>query len=209
MWKPVTYKIQRMHMRIRLIPLLLLFTLLAATRAKAQEKVFRFGPKAGINLSDISGLDNVQARIGFHAGLLFNFRLAAHWRLQPEAYFSTQGGKGPDKIMQTAEQYNYLALPVLAQYRFTPRLFAEAGPQLGILVNPRRREYMGADGSTYYNRHEKTADFLVAAGAGYEFNNRFGINLRYTQGITSIRTSARENRQVNMLLQAGGFMYLR
>lgn len=186
---------------------ILLFTLASAVHA--QEKVFHFGPKAGLNVSDISGLSAVDARIGFHAGLQFNIRLNEIWRLQPEVYFSTQGGHVPNKTISNSEQYNYAALPIMVQYWFNKRFFVEAGPQPAVLVNPRRREYTHPDGSSYTNRHENIFDFAIAAGAGYQFNQRFGVNIRYNQGITDIRRSAQSNDQRNMVLQAGGFMYFR
>lgn len=190
------------------LKILLFVIMMASFTAGAQEKVFRFGPKAGLNVSDISGSIDVATRLGFHAGMQFNIRLNNHWRLQPEMYFSMQGGRMPDNVIdKQSEKYNYLAFPVLVQYRFTKRFFVEAGPQAGILVNGRMRTYTHTDGSTYDSRHENTFDFLIAAGAGYQFNERFGINVRYNQGITGIRRSANAEKQRSMVLQAGGFMY--
>lgn len=188
----------------RALPLVL-FALLSL-HAQAQEKVFRFGPKAGLNVSDLTNLSHADPRIAFHAGMQFNIRLNKHWRLQSEVYYSAQGGRAKTKSLESTEYYNYLAFPLLAQYRFS-RFYVEAGPQFALLLNGRLREY-SPDGSTSYtSHHENIADFLIPVGAGYQLNDHFGFNLRYNQGITSIRRSSLADKNRNVVLQAGAFMF--
>ncbi|WP_157986284.1 porin family protein [Chitinophaga alhagiae] len=187
-----------------------LFMLLAActlyhSPAAAQERIFRFGPKAGLNVSWLTrNIDN--PRIGFHAGLLFHLKLHEHWRLQPEVYFSQQGGGNFIKVLGPATDCNYLAFPMLAQYRFKSRLYFEAGPQLGILVNRKLREHYYADGVSYVDHHENAADLLAAFGAGYQAGKRLGFNVRYNRGITPVAQRAAASHAKNHLLQTGMYM---
>lgn len=180
--------------------------------AGAQEKVFSFGPKAGLSVSNLGNKPAVRERIGFYAGMLFHIKLNDHWRLQPEAYFSQQGARQPKGTVthQTTEYYNYLAFPLLAQYRFTKRFYVEAGAQLGILVNGRLKTYydesaLGTGGFT--SHHENTFDLIVPAGAGYQLNRHFGFNLRYNQGITNIRRYALAAKERHQVFQAGAYMF--
>jgi hypothetical protein len=187
--------------------LLLLFTLYLP--AFAQDKVFHFGPKAGISLSDISNKPRIDPRVGYYAGLVFNIRLNSRWALQPEMYFSAQGAEGKLKDAAHIEHYNYLAFPILVQYHFANRLYLEGGVQAAFLVNGRLRSYQAVPepGAPYTSRHENVFDFLIPVGAGYQLNRHFGFNIRYNQGITGIRRSALASEERNRVLQAGAYMY--
>ncbi len=184
---------------------LVLFALLSPF-AQAQEKVFRFGPKAGLNFSNVVPLSHTDPRLAFHAGMQFNIRLNKHWRLQPEVYYSAQGGRVNVPAAKNTEYYNYLAFPLLAQYRFS-RFYVEGGGQFALLVNRRLREYSPDGSESYTGHHENTGDFLIPVGAGYQLNDRFGFNLRYNQGISGIRRSRLADKNRNVVLQAGAFMF--
>ena len=152
---------------------LIAIAILSMFVAPAQEKVVTPGVKGGANFSWLTNFPGNGARPGFHLGGLLHLRLNARWRLQPEVYFSTQGERYDPKDPE--EYYNYLAFPLLLQYRFKHGFFVEAGPQLGILVNGRMREY---GSPSYTGHHENTFDFLIPVGAGYQISRRLGVYAR-------------------------------
>ncbi|MBO9151634.1 outer membrane beta-barrel protein [Chitinophaga sp. GCM10012297] len=91
----------------------------------------------------------------------------------------------------------------MVQYRFTGKFFVEAGPQVAALVNPKKRDYPDLNGPGFTSRHENIGDFLLAAGAGYQFNQNVGVYARYNQGLVSIRSSSSMPDRYNQVAQAG------
>lgn len=179
---------------------ILIVLMMFSVQLSAQKKV-AFGFKGGLNLSTITHFDRDGVKPGLHIGGLLHWRLNAKWRLQPELYFSMQGA--PDGKYQQEENYNYIVLPVLAQYRFTGKFFVEAGPQVALLVNPHKMDAPADPNIPNTGHHENLGDFLMAAGVGYEFNRHFGVYCRYNQGLVSIGRSSGGPGQYNVVGQAG------
>lgn len=178
----------------------------------AQKKVFSFGLKGGLNNSWLSDKYPTNThRNTFHAGALVHLRLSAHWRLQPEIYFSAQGEK-PDKGGKYFNQeHNYLVFPVIVQYRFLhqQRFYVEAGPQIGALVNGRNPISFEVESEIPYrdNNEVNTFDVMMAVGTGYQFTRHVTVYTRMNIGVTTVRsTFVGHNtpaRDYNEVLQLG------
>ncbi len=154
----------------------------AASFVVAQET--HWGVKAGVNISSVAidGGDDYASKAGFHVGGLAHIHLNKNWALQPEAVFSTQGGKDDDND-DIKLKLNYINIPLLVQYMTADGFRLQTGPQLGILLSA---ESKIGDIETDVNDDLSTIDFSWSFGAGYLFPSGFGIDARYNHGISNI-----------------------
>ena len=147
-----------------------------------------FGIKAGLNFANISTSGDVtdyDIRTSFNAGVFAHIHFAAHWAVQPELYYSGQGGKYDNGATNKGStELNYLNVPIILQYMFGNGFRLETGPQLGFLVSA-EHEVNGQE--TDISHNIKDLDFSWAIGASYLFpNSGFGINVRYNIGLSNV-----------------------
>ena len=161
----------------------------------------RFGGKAGLNISSFVGKDveDVKSIAGFHAGGLVQVPIFKLFSLQPEVYISTQGGKAESDEDVERINLTYLQIPVLVKCKSPIGIFAETGPQLGVILKATDK-YNGEN--TNIKSYLKETDFLWVFGAGYEFG-MIGFYARYNLGITKIYENAR-----NSVFQGGIYFVL-
>jgi hypothetical protein len=158
------------------------FCLIQGVRAQ-----WRFGVKAGYNLSNISVSGNNVASSfstisGFNVGLLVKIPLCHHFSLQPEMMYSGQGASLTDTSAQL--RYNYINVPVLLKYQHASGLFAETGPQLGFLVSA---NITGNGKDADVTSNTQPSDFSWIFGIGYKVpKKRMGADLRYNLGFSNI-----------------------
>lgn len=142
----------------------------------------RFGVKAGLNVSNITGYqEDVKSLTGFHIGGFTELKVAKKFAIQPEVLFSTQGTtiEGFNGDSNSSIKLNYLNIPVLAKYYITDAFTVEAGPQVGFLLSAKNK---GEDIHDLY----KTLDFGLNLGCGYEFTDNISLGARYTFGLTNV-----------------------
>ncbi len=120
----------------------LLLCLLAATAVVQAQTTF--GAKGGVNIASTTyketgpfATDNAKARLAFYLGVYANRPVNEKLSIQPELLFSSQGLRRPDQSGRTnwRNVTNYLSIPIMAQYKINDRFYAEAGPQIGILLS--------------------------------------------------------------------------
>ena len=167
-----------MAARFFLISIVLSVTLL---NADAQE--VKFGIKGGLNLANLGGDDaeDLDYRIGLHAGGFVSVPFLEDFRLQPEIVYSQQGAQvdfGDDEL-----KYDYLNIPVIVKFMFTKNFNLQAGPQFGILLAA-QQEISGDEVDV--KDVLKSTDFGVGLGVGYESSDNVSIDARYNLGITDI-----------------------
>ncbi|MBX3256016.1 MAG: PorT family protein [Chitinophagaceae bacterium] len=170
--------------------------------AKAQ---ISFGPKAGINVASIVGKGEVNGykpKAGLYIGGQFSLPLNDQLSIQPEVYFSMQGGIWKEKGEDAGRsKMSYINIPVLAKYTHTSGFFAETGPQLGILLSAYD---IWDDGyKDNVKAYVKKVDFSWGIGAGYQTRYGVGVNARYNMGISKYYEKER-----NSVFQVGLFYNL-
>jgi hypothetical protein len=137
--------------------IILSLALLLGIGATAQIK---FGVKAGLNLSSLSGmeakasgvsislLDSDGMAVGFHAGGFVNFSFGQYIGLQPELLFSMQGGKqkpssfiasqltpfGMPGNLNYSYTFDYINVPVLLDIKPFANFSILIGPQIGFNI---------------------------------------------------------------------------
>ena len=91
--------------------------------------------------------------------------------------------------LSCTEQINYINIPILLKYYFTPSLSVDLGPQLGICVYDKFTEKWKDDGKDKKTKHDLGAnrfDFGVGIGLTYNITKDVFIQGRYTLGLTKI-----------------------
>jgi hypothetical protein len=156
--------------------ILLLPFVLGVMISNAQLKL---GAKGGVNVSNFTGLDNVEKDplVGFHAGLVSRFILN-HLVLQPELLYSVQGAKITETGgTKTDYKVDYINVPIMLQWAFGGSFYAELGPQAGFRVSDNLPNNVNA----------KSTDWAGAIGAGFlKREGGIGLGARYTMGFTKV-----------------------
>lgn len=151
----------------------------------------KFGLKAGVNISTIkwNNSSNGDARIGLNAGGLAHIHLTPQWALQPEVYYSAEGGKmNVSSSEEVTWKNDYVNIPLLLQYNFDNGFRLQAGPQLGLLVNSKVEDQDGNEDDA--NEIFKSTNISLGFGLGYLTYSGFGIDARYNLGLNRITESA-------------------
>lgn len=158
----------------------------------------QFGLKAGLNVSDInngaSGTD-MKAKTGLYAGITANIPVSDEFSIQPELIYNQMGAKtnlydfgSIIGNVSTTTKLDYISLPVMLQYNFPSNIYVELGPEFSYLVSAKQ----GLSSSIISPSTDINMDYLnrlnvgAGFGAGYNFNKNFGINARYTLGLTGL-----------------------
>ncbi len=146
-----------------------------------------FGIKGGLNLANLTGVNDNTTRVSFNAGGLAHIHINEHFAVQPEVFYSGQGihfqnGNNPDADIKLG----YINIPVLLQYMTGDGFRLETGPQVGILASAKAKS--GSTSVDIKNSY-KTADFSWAFGLSYLTKSRVGISARYNLGISDISDS--------------------
>lgn len=168
--------------------LILLTFLTAYQYCQAQ---LSYGARAGLNVSKISFTDDdfkTKFQPGFSIGLYGKYALNKAMAVQVETFFSREGTKEQRKSSGTKGNINksYVQIPVLFQYKFVKGLYAEAGPQFGILVASKEKYGTASNNiKPYY----KPVDIRVPVGVGYDLNEvvkGLSVDLRYSFSLSKI-----------------------
>jgi hypothetical protein len=196
---------------------------LISTSVNAQENVFRFGIKGGLNYStlapNLDAVDEENGRIGLHGGLFARIPLGGMLAIQPEVLFSSRGSNisfdpVTDINFETDEvarfNLNYVDVPVMLNVIFGP-INIQAGPYAGYLLgaNIRNLSYLDALNpetvASFDVNDFNRIDYGVAVGASVNLWS-LHIGARYNQGLREIGNTAAVQNVVegsrNKFLQA-------
>ncbi len=172
----------------------------------------QFGVKAGMNVSSLSEdatLSDQKSKIGFNAGVFMNAPISENFSIQPEVLYSQYGSKVDGTSTSnvggvtttTTSSYSrnldYVAVPVMLQYKLVPSFYLEAGPEFGFLLSANDKGdntttttsggttiSSSTSGTTDIKSGVETFNFGVGIGAGYDVTENIGITARYVAGVT-------------------------
>lgn len=164
---------------------LFLFTLPAM--AQIEPRLFEFGPKLGLNLSNVAPTDtityDIRPAFGLQGGIFTRFNLGK-FSLQPEFIYQAKGTnmKSPTSAKHT---YRYFSTPVILGYSPIKHLYLEAGYEKSWALNrmleiPTLNKPYGPG---------KAGDESIIVGARVnllDMFSLFSINLRYVHGLKNV-----------------------
>lgn len=201
--KPMNQQTKRNRMKKKITITLfasVCFALFAALSANAQ---FSGGVRAGTNLTTLNGTFNGYHRVfpRFYGGVFANYKTSDAFALQLELSYMGAGEKLSASSSDATDidklKANYLAVPLLAQYRFPFGGYIELGPQLGFLLSA--KDEVGGT-TTDIKDNIKSTDFEAALGIGYQLKKSplagLGINVRYVRGLTDISKTPSEGGKI-------------
>lgn len=138
--------------------------------ANAQDSEgMKFGIKAGLNMSNLTGDADGDGKTGFFVGGLVDFSVAENFHVQPELQYSSEGADEAG--------ISYLRIPIMAKYYVMEGLSLQAGPSIAFKI--------GAE-DDFIDENTKSLDFGLGIGAGYELPMGVMFDVRYTLGLSDI-----------------------
>lgn len=177
----------------------------------------RFGVKGGFNYSTIVGdlTEGINPRLSGHVGVFANFEFSRNFTIQPELLYSSQGFRfntdlafidnlnpgvnDPDFI--SAVQFNYLSVPVIAQFGLSDRIAVEFGPQFAFLINQvtKIKNFDGNDSNNLNERETSPGNFQLdygaAVGVVFWVNESLSFSPRFFLGLRNRLNGATGNIQ--------------
>lgn len=158
--------------------------------------VYKFGVKAGINLSNLSNnLEGIEPGFsmgtGFRVGGLVNLRWGQRtenslpgtgwFGLQPEILFSSM------QVKNDAENIKFqtIQLPIMVKVYPTAQFSIEAGPEFTYIMSTSPDE-LSFDGTQIKTGDIKGLNIGVGAGLAYDFDMGLTIGARYSYGFNKL-----------------------
>ena len=167
-----------------------------------------FGLDGGLNFSSMSGLETNKWKRDFNLGFYFDIKMKDQW------YFNTgvlvKSSLGADELSEAdlaevssdiffndngeyTQKISYFLVPALVKYRFKNHIYAEIGPQFGLMYKAWVEYNYDIDGNSARIKYENK-DFVnrmevgAVAGVGYRLLRGLGwtVGVRYHYGFTNV-----------------------
>ena len=158
----------------------------AFSYSQAQEA--RFGATAGyLNARGSVKADGISisaSESGFYLGAVADFNVAENFNVQPELLFASIDGS------------NGLMLPILGKFAISEKFNFQAGPQLVFSFEDTPEDF-------------SSVEFDIAGGVGYDIDEDFFIEARYTFQINNSYTGDEDVKVRGNYLTVGvGYKFL-
>ncbi|GAB3726570.1 porin family protein [Hymenobacter agri] len=182
---------------------ILSLAILAGVTSAAQAQSSRFGVKAGVNLSNISGKDTEDAKnlVGLSAGVMADLGFSDLLSFHPELLYSQKGFKMESGGVTGQSRLSYLDLPLLLRVN-ADGLFFEAGPQVGFLMG--QKTEISGGGQSYSSTSTdglRKVDVGYIAGVGYQLSSGLELGVRYNGGISDLSDPSTSDKTRNSVFQ--------
>jgi len=151
----------------------------------------KFGIKGGANYDWLASgskfTNDFNPEVGYHAGLVAEFRLSDRFSIQPEALYSVHNftldgiGNADNEI-----EISNIEVPVLGKYYFTKGLSLEVGPQVSYILTAKDN---GVDSKDDY----RSLNIAAVSGLAYDFNMGLFIQARYFYNFLDFRYDSMGN----------------
>ncbi len=147
-------------------------------------------PKVGLNIANITKIDNIDPRWSGVVGAEFEYQATDMFSISAGALYSMQGAKDNG----TTAKLDYINVPILANVYVAKGLAIKLGIQPGFNVNSK---LSGSEGNFSYSSSfdAKTLDLSIPVGISYEYN-KFVIDGRYNLGVNKIVDGSDEKNSV-------------
>ena len=165
----------------------------------------RPGIKFGLNRSTISKT-TLDSKNGIYLGGLLDIPLGKFYTLQPEVFYSAQGGSSNSPEYDDVNVH-YLSLAASNKLYLTQTKALHFIAGLGFDINLKNNFISLSNGNG--DGEISPVDPVVFGGVGYEFDFGLIVEARYKQGTASIDFFGRDDlyeedgSQLNMVIQMG------
>ena len=163
--------------------------MIAAVSVNAQNEAGQVSikPMAGINLATMTKTTDSKMRVGLAAGLEFEYGVAENFGLSAGVLYSMQGVKGKEAWLgekaDITYKFDYINIPVLANFYITKGLAIKAGIQPGFNVKKKVAVEVAGVKDDATVDDVKGFALSVPVGLSYEFANVV-LDARYNWGLT-------------------------
>lgn len=150
-------------------------------------------PKVGLNIANLTSIDNADPRLGFTVGTELEYQITDMLSVSAAALYSMQGCKSESAFWivkaKSTTKTDYLNIPIMANLYLTKGLAVKLGLQPGFNLSAKNKfegSIAGYNGDTESDIDGvKTFDLSLPIGLSYEFNN-IVIDGRYNLGLTKV-----------------------
>lgn len=166
-----------------------------------------FGLDGGLNFATIAGMESNSWTRNLNLGFYFDIRMKEQWYLNTGVLVKSNFGLDDlteadleflnattyDAEGEYRQKISYFIVPALAKYKFKNNMYAEIGPQFGLMYDAYIEFNSEIDGNSARIR-EKNKDAInridmgFSAGAGYRLLKGMGWTLgaRYYYGLLNV-----------------------
>ena len=171
--------------------ILLFLISMVVLNAQAQNK-FALGIKLGQNFSSVNNVNVDHNAASFHLGASAQIGIGPSFSIAPEVILTQTKLESNPSVLELMgnsalkpETYhlNYLAIPVLAQYKVFKSFIVQAGPQYSILLDQQK------DGKETARLAFNSGEFAIVGGAKLDLGGFF-LYGRYVIGMNNIRSAS-------------------
>jgi hypothetical protein len=143
--------------------------------------------------------------VGFYAGFRTNYRFSDKWSVIPgilykqnnaseegTLYDGEPGGGDPGISIVDKYSYNYLSVPILAQYSLTDNLKVSAGPEVNYLLKSKVKSTTSYGGDSHESKTDLTKNSVklgvgVQVGLKYQIpDSRWALELNYDHRLSRL-----------------------
>ena len=142
-------------------------------------------PKAGFNLANVTDDEKVGVKFGLVAGADMIYQLNEPLAFSAGILYSMQGARGKNSGVTTTYKFDYVNVPIMANFYVMRGLAFKAGIQPGF--NVKHKEKAESNGTSVEGDYAnfKSFDLSIPLGVSYEISN-FVIDARYNLPLTKI-----------------------
>lgn len=177
----------------------------AVSFANAQD--IKFGVKAGLNISNVTGdyqnEFDAKSLIGLQIGGFAEIGISDKLAFQPELLYSMQGAKtefsesfeGFSASGESTLKLNYLNVPLLLKYKLADKFSILAGPQVGLLMSAEQEftftetfdgETFSESGTEDVKENYESILLSFNVGASYSITDNIFVDARYNLGLSNL-----------------------
>ncbi len=147
-------------------------------------------PKVGLNIANLTSLDDADPRLGLAVGAELEYQVTDMVSIAAGALYSMQGCKSEGSLWgftgKSTTKLDYLNVPIVANVYVVPGLAVKLGLQPGFNLSAKSKlegSIAGYSGESERDIDVESFDLSLPIGLSYEFQN-FVIDGRYNFGLT-------------------------
>lgn len=157
----------------------------AATFAQNEVGQLTIQPKVGVNIANITDVNDADPRIGLAAGAEFEYGLTDNIGLSAGVLYSMQGVKTTIIDDDCTWKLDFLNVPILANFYVAKGFAVKLGVQPGFKLSSKAK-FKGSGGSKEVDVDGfKSVDLSIPVGLSYQYQN-IVFDARYNWGVTNI-----------------------